>query len=83
MWCVSSGKVMLPAGNFRKSSAGGAKMRSGAVWMLSAERFARRDGGRGGVKLDNCGGAGFMVGVVCKIVVVVASQQGSDDEKRI
>ena len=42
--------------------------------MLSVERFARRDGGRGGVMLDSCGGAGFMVGVVCRVVVVVASR---------
>lgn len=48
--------------------------------MLSAERFARRDGGRGGVKLDNCGGAGFMVGVVCKIVVL--SRRSKDQTMR-
>ena len=57
---------MLPAGSFRMISAGGAKMRSGAVRMLSAERFATRDSGRGGVKVDSCGGAVFMVAVVCR-----------------
>ena len=57
---------MLPAGSFRMISAGGVKMRSGAVRMLSAERLSTRDLGRGGVKMDSCGGAEFMVAVVCR-----------------
>ena len=46
---------MLPAGNFRRSSAGGTKIKSGAVRILSAERLVTRDSGRGGMKSDNGG----------------------------
>ncbi len=74
MWCVSSAKVMVPAGSFLKSSAGGTKIRSGAVRMLSTERFATKVSGRGGVKLDNDGGVTFMVAVGGK----AAHADGSD-----
>ena len=47
MWFNSPMKVMLPEGSFQSSSAGGTKIRSGAVWMLSAERFGTKVSGRG------------------------------------
>jgi hypothetical protein len=62
---------MLPAGSFRNNLAGGGKIRSGAVRMLSAERLDTRVSGRGGVKLDNDGGATSIVVVGDKQFTVV------------
>lgn len=52
-------KVMLPAGSLPMSSAGEAKIRSGAVRMLREVRFATRVAGRCGEKSDKDGGRGI------------------------
>ena len=52
---------MLTTGSFRRSSAGGTKIRSGAVRMLNTQRFERRVSGRGGIQVDNSGGVMFMM----------------------